>query len=154
MTSSMMSRLTVSGAALLLVGTALLPSMAASGASMVVETGKAMINGRKETVLTNAKGMTLYYDSKDSAHKVTCTGSCAKYWPPLLLASGAPTGPSGIQKGLSTFKGPLGRQVEFRGHPLYRFLRDKKPGQAKGQGLANHRWNVVTPGTMPVGSGG
>ncbi len=126
----------------------------ALAAGTTVKTGQAMVNGRKETVLTDSQGMTLYYDSHDTAHKVTCTGGCAKYWPPLLLASGSPTGPADIQGGLTTFDGPLGRQVEFRGHPLYLFVRDKKPGQATGEGLANHRWHVATPGTMAAGSGG
>lgn len=151
MTGTMTSRGATIAAILVLAGT-FAPALA-SGGTMTVQTGQAMVNGQKQTVLTNAQGMTLYYDSHDSANKVTCTGTCAKYWPPLLLASGSPTGPANIQSGLSTFKGPLGRQVEFRGHPLYRFVRDKKPGQAEGEGLAN-RWHVVRPGTMATRSGG
>lgn len=150
MTDTTTFRWTMVVAALVLAGT-LAPAVS-HGAAMTVQTGQATVKGRKETVLTNAQGMTLYYDSHDSANKATCTGSCAKFWPPLLLASGAPTGPADIQAGLTTFNGPLGRQVEFRGHPLYRFVRDKKPGQAKGEGLAN-RWHVATPVTTAASSG-
>lgn len=132
-------------AGLLALGVAAISLTAAFAAAQTVSTGTAMVNGQKETVLTDAQGMTLYYNSQDRPGKVTCTGTCAKYWPPLLVPSGAPTGPASLQGGLTVFAGPLGRQVEYHGHPLYRFKRDKKPGEAMGQGLLHGRWQVATP---------
>jgi hypothetical protein len=36
-------------------------------------------------------------------------------------------------------------QVTYRGHPLYRFFLDKKPGQANGEGLTDFggRWDPL-----------
>jgi len=38
-------------------------------------------------------------------------------------------------------------QVTYRGHPLYRFFKDTKRGQVKGQGLDffGGEWYVLTP---------
>ena len=40
------------------------------------------------TVLASASGQTLYHYTSDPVGKVTCTGACAKVWPPLLLPKG------------------------------------------------------------------
>ena len=44
------------------------------------------INGA--TVLTNGKGLTLYWFAPDTSARSACTGACAQYWPPL---TGRPT---------------------------------------------------------------
>jgi predicted lipoprotein with Yx(FWY)xxD motif len=54
------------------------PATAASGQSVVKS---AKIGGA--TVLTNAKGLTLYVFAPDPRNKSTCYGSCAVYWPPV-----------------------------------------------------------------------
>src|SRR5579862_9456255 len=36
-----------------------------------------------KVVLVNAAGHTLYVFMKDARKRVTCTGTCATYWPPL-----------------------------------------------------------------------
>lgn len=117
----------------------------AFAATPTVMTRQATVKGKQETILTDASGMTLYFSSKDGPGKVTCTGRCAKFWPPLLLESGSPTGPASLVKELSVVNGPLGRQVEFKGHPLYRFIKDRKPGEAYGAGLLGGSWHVATP---------
>ena len=48
--------------------------------SVIVKTRKVSGYG---TVLVNAKGRTLYMFVKDKRQRVTCTGSCASFWPPL-----------------------------------------------------------------------
>ena len=35
------------------------------------------------TVLTNAKGFTLYWFAPDTSTTSKCNGSCARYWPPV-----------------------------------------------------------------------
>ena len=40
------------------------------------------------TVLATSSGLTLYRYTVDPAGKATCTGACAKAWPPLLLSKG------------------------------------------------------------------
>src|SRR5437764_6305841 len=50
------------------------------------------------TVLVNSSGHALYTFAPDKAQKVTCTGACAKIWPPLKLPGGAkPTASGGVQ---------------------------------------------------------
>jgi predicted lipoprotein with Yx(FWY)xxD motif len=84
------------------------------------------------TVLTNAKGFTLYLFAPDTMTKSNCNGPCAKYWPPL---KGPVTG-SGIAGKLGTIKRSDGSsQATYNGHPLYTYVGDTAPGQAKGNGL-------------------
>jgi predicted lipoprotein with Yx(FWY)xxD motif len=73
---------------------------------------------------------TLYTFSRDTAGKSNCSGACAKNWPP---ATSAP----GLDKAkVTTIKRSDGSsQVALGGHPLYRFIGDKKPGDANGDGL-------------------
>lgn len=125
---------------------------AAAGSSETVTLRKVSVNGKTETVLASAKGMTLYYFKKDKPGTAACTGGCAKLWPPLLLASGQPTGPASIAKGLKAFQGADGRQVEYDGHPLYTYSADKAPGDVKGEGLY-HAWYVLAPTADPNGGG-
>ena len=117
------------------------------------------INGA--TVLTNAKGFTLYSFGPDTSTKSNCVGQCATFWPPV---KGPVTG-SGIKGTFGIIKrsgGPA--QATFDGHPLYTYIGDKSPGQAKGNGLnaVGGVWHeVTTSGTAapaskspPGGSGG
>lgn len=126
-------------AALLGAGT-----LMATAAAMTVQTARVKVKGQTETVLTNGHGMTLYYSAHDPAGHAKCTGKCAKYWPPLVLKSGKPTGPSDIAGHLSVIKGADGRQVAYKGHPLYTFISDQKPGQANGEGVGGY-WHAATP---------
>lgn len=126
-------------------------TLGAGAAAMTVETGQAQVKGSTETVLTDSHGMTLYYSTKDGAQQAKCTGKCAKYWPPLLLSAGNPTGPDSIKTDLGVFDGANGRQVTYKGHPLYTFVRDQKPGEANGDGVADH-WHVATHSTKAAGS--
>jgi predicted lipoprotein with Yx(FWY)xxD motif len=102
------------------------------------------------TVLTTASGLTLYRFSADPAGKATCTGVCAKIWPPLLAARGSHIkGPKGV-KGLSLIKVGSGHwQVAFHKDALYRFEGDKKKGQAKGQKVEG-KWFAVLKSGVPA----
>src|SRR6201999_2621133 len=44
------------------------------------------------TVLTNAKGFTLYSFAPDTPTKSNCNGSCAAYWPPVTGTKAAGQG--------------------------------------------------------------
>src|SRR5437588_5208017 len=114
----------------------------------VVKTATATVAGKSETILTDAKGMTLYYYTPDKGGKVTCTGGCAAAWPPLLLPPGTtkPTA-TGLTGTLGTVSGPTGgMQVTYNGWPLYGWIKDKAPGDTTGQGVGGN-WFVVTPDT-------
>ena len=102
------------------------------------------------TVLTTASGLTLYRFSEDAPGTSTCTGACAKIWPPLLAAKGAHVaGPHGV-KGFSLLKVTNGHwQVAFHKLPLYTFAADKKKGQAHGQNVGNV-WFAVLKSGLPA----
>src|SRR6184192_72313 len=51
------------------------------------------------SVLVNAKGHTIYLFAKDKNGKSACTGSCAKFWPPVL-SQGKPSVGAGLKASL------------------------------------------------------
>jgi predicted lipoprotein with Yx(FWY)xxD motif len=125
----------VSVAALVLFGIALAsaggaPASAAStGAGVALKTTTI----RGITVLTNARGLTLYWFAPDSPTASRCTGSCAAYWPPV---AGTPKAGPGITGKLGTIRRPGGAaQATYDGHPLYTYAGDSAPGQARGNNL-------------------
>ena len=84
------------------------------------------------TVLTNAKGFTLYSFAPDTSTKSNCNGTCAQNWPPVK----GPATASGVKGAFATIKRSDGStQLTFHGHPLYTFVGDKSPGQASGNGV-------------------
>jgi predicted lipoprotein with Yx(FWY)xxD motif len=98
-------------------------------------TGKALktttIGGT--TILTNAKGFTLYSFAPDTPATSKCYGSCAVYWPPV-------TGTAAAGQGLPGRVGTIRRtdgshQLTYNGHPLYTYIGDSAPGQARGNNL-------------------
>ena len=86
-------------------------------------------------VLVNSKGLTLYMFSRDKNGKSSCSGSCAKFWPPYLL-HGKVTAGSGVKASLlgTTRRGNGSMQVTYNKHPLYGFALDKKAGRDKRRG--------------------
>jgi predicted lipoprotein with Yx(FWY)xxD motif len=89
------------------------------------------ING--VTVLTNAKGFTLYWFAPDTATKSNCNGSCAAIWPPVQGPATAGPGVTGKLGSIKRSDGSI--QATYNGHPLYTYVADTAPGQARGNGL-------------------
>ena len=111
---------------------------AAASTTGVVKTTK--IGGA--TVLTNAKGFTLYTFAIDGMDKSNCNGACAHYWPPEK----GPVKATGIKGTFGTIKRSDGATQEtWNGHPLYTYIADTAPGQAKGNGknLSGGVWHEV-----------
>lgn len=100
----------------------------------------------KGATLVDANGMTLY-TLTNAGKAVACTGQCATFWPPLLLASGTTkaVGAAGVT-GLGTTSVTGGMQVTQNGLPLHRFSMDKAPGDTNGDGIASFggTWYVAT----------
>jgi len=85
------------------------------------------------TVLTNARGLTLYSFAPDTRAKSACYGSCAAYWPPV--PGNAAAGP-GVTGSLGTIKRTDGStQATYDGHPLYTYIGDSGPGKDNGNNL-------------------
>ena len=86
----------------------------------------------------DAHGHTLYVFAPDQRKSVTCTGTCARVWPPLKLAAGGKLTAGGLVRAklLGSDKSPAGGRVAtYNRWPLYTYVADTKPGQAKGQAI-------------------
>jgi predicted lipoprotein with Yx(FWY)xxD motif len=112
------------------------------------------------SVLTDAKGFTLYWFAPDTATKSNCNGGCAKIWPPV---KGPATAGSGVTGTLGTITRSDGTvQATYNGHPLYTYTADTAPGQASGNGVnaSGGVWHEVTvsggaaPASSPSAGGG
>jgi organic hydroperoxide reductase OsmC/OhrA len=88
----------------------------------------------------------------DTSTKSNCNGTRAQNWPPVK----GPATASGVTGTFGTIKRSDGSaQATFDGHPLYTFVGDTAPGQAKGNGLnaLGGLWHeITTSGTAPAGS--
>ena len=113
------------------------------GTNYAVNVAVATVHGKREKILTDARGMALYYFTSDTLAKAACTGKCAMTWPPLLSKS-APTHAAGLSGKLSVVTDANGRQASYNGHLLYRYSRDTAPGLATGDGLYG-KWFVAKP---------
>jgi predicted lipoprotein with Yx(FWY)xxD motif len=111
----------------LVVAGASSPSPAVAGMSLKTTT----IGGT--TVLANANGFTLYSFAPDTPATSKCYGSCAAYWPPV---TGTAAASPGLPGRVGTIKRTDGsEQLTYNGHPLYTYIGDTVPGQARGNNL-------------------
>ncbi len=124
----------------------------APATNMVVAVATATVAGKSEQILTGTNGMTLYYFTPDTSTTPACVAACLGNWPPLLSTGGTPAGPATLTGTFSVLAGDSTRaQVEYNGHELYYFIKDKVPGDTTGQGLAGGKWQVATPGLTSSG---
>jgi predicted lipoprotein with Yx(FWY)xxD motif len=123
------------------------PPTSASASALMTAT----INGTK--VVTNSRGLTLYWFVPDTSTTSKCTGSCATYWPPV---KGPATAGAGVTGTLGTITRSDGtKQATYDGHPLYSYIGDTAPGQAKGNALnlSGGLWYEMTvSGATPTAS--
>lgn len=97
-------------------------------------------------IVVDAKGMSLYYFTKDVKDSGTsaCTGGCLTAWSPLLTTAATPVA-DGVTGKLGTITTPEGaKQVTLNGMPLYHYQKDTKPGDVTGQGV-NSVWYLSSP---------
>jgi predicted lipoprotein with Yx(FWY)xxD motif len=117
----------------------------AGGKPAVVKVGNA---GDLGQVIVDAEGLTLYDFHADKGTTSACYGACATAWPPLLT-TGTPAATSGAQASLiGTTKRKDGtEQVTYKGHPLYLFVGDQKPGDATGNDITQFgaAWYALLP---------
>ncbi len=111
-------------------------------------------NPKYGPILVDGSGRTLYVFMKDVASSgttSTCTGQCAKIWPPFVAASSSISAATGVTSNeIGTITRADGtKQVVYKNHPLYYFSKDSAPGQTNGQGVGGV-WFVVSPDGDPV----
>ena len=91
-------------------------------------------------VLTDTKGMTLYNFDKDVAGKSNCNGKCTNAWPSLMAGDGAKS----VDEFTIVVRDDGGKQWAHRGLPLYRWIKDEKPGDTTGHRFKNV-WTAAQP---------
>jgi predicted lipoprotein with Yx(FWY)xxD motif len=124
----------ISVLALALLGVAVATPKAAPAASATA--GKQVLKARQiggVTVLTSAKGLTLYSFAPDTPAKSACYGSCAAYWPPVPGHAAAGPGVTGRLGTINRTDGSA--QATYDGHPLYTYIADSAPGKDSGNNL-------------------
>jgi len=94
--------------------------------------------------LTDSKGLSLYFFSKDIDGLSHCTDTCLKNWtafyaPQIKVSVALDSGDFG-----QIIRSDGQKQTTFHGWPLYYYIGDKKPGDDKGEGL-NNIWYLAKP---------
>jgi predicted lipoprotein with Yx(FWY)xxD motif len=100
-------------------------------------------------VAVDADGFTLYLsvlDSKNPSKSVCRSKACLTAWKPVYVKK------AGIVAGAGVSQAEIGTlirpdkdvQATLGGWPLYRFAKDRKPGDVLGEGLKG-TWHVLTP---------
>jgi predicted lipoprotein with Yx(FWY)xxD motif len=128
--------------------------LAAGAVSHAADVTLKTRHGKLGTFLVDGKGRTLYLFQKDKRAKSTCDGDCAEAWPPLLTTGKVTAARSARQDLVGTITRADGTiQVTYNDHPVYRFVKDKKAGDAKGQAVRafGAKWYVLTRGGRKIG---
>lgn len=102
---------------------------------------------QRNGILVDVKGRGLYtYDGDTDPGKSNCDAQCRLLWPPIFADAGAqPRGP------FTLVQRKDGRQQwAYKGKPLYRWISDKKRGDAGGDGVSGV-WHLVrVPKPVPT----
>ncbi|MFF0450219.1 hypothetical protein ACFYT4_28170 [Streptomyces sp. NPDC004609] len=139
----------------------------AAPASSPTSSAPGAVRGRSEVTtrsgplgrhLVDGGGRTLYLFEADASHESTCTGDCAKEWPPMTAEGASPSPGSEVTGELlgTTDRADGTKQVTYNGHPLYYYVGDKEPGDITGEGSRafGAEWYIVDPdgNKIPVGA--
>lgn len=104
------------------------------------------------TVLATASGKPLYLLTADPSGGSSCSGACAKQWPPLTVTGKPSAGPGVNTSMLSSFTRSDGtEQVLYDGHALYThsgLSASAVAGTAADGGI----WYLVSPSGKPIKS--
>jgi predicted lipoprotein with Yx(FWY)xxD motif len=116
----------------------------AQGETALITTKQA---GKLGKILAfGSKKLTVYLFESDKPASSSCTSACASVWPPV---TGSPKAVGGAMSGeLGTITRPDGtKQVTYKGHPLYLYVKDKDDGDTYGEGIKSFGagWYVLAP---------
>jgi predicted lipoprotein with Yx(FWY)xxD motif len=93
---------------------------------------------QRNGILVDLKGRGLYNFGGDDEGKSNCSGQCILLWPPIIADAGAK--PKGDFTLVTRDDGQ--KQWAWKGKPLYRWVSDKKRGDAGGDGV-NGMWHLA-----------
>lgn len=116
----------------------------AAAVMALLAAGGAMAQPRVTNgVITDERGMSLYWWNNDvpGSGKSVCTGPCTLSWPPMIAKADA--APSGDFSLITREDGA--KQWAHKGHPLYLWVNDAKPGDKNGDGFRNGLWHLAKP---------
>jgi predicted lipoprotein with Yx(FWY)xxD motif len=92
------------------------------------------------------KHLTVYLFEADKGPHSRCSGACAAAWPPVI---GTPKAAGQVSAAkLGSITRPDGtKQVTYKGHPLYFFVKDKDDGDSYGEAIKafGAEWYVLSP---------
>lgn len=128
--------------ACLVFATSAMSSMTAPRSTVTVR------NSNYGRILFDGRGFALYAFTRDKRGRSSCTGACAKAWPPYIVARRATAGRGVNSSLLGSVKRSDGRmQVTYAGKPLYYYVGDRKPLQVLCQNVREFGglWLVVRP---------
>jgi len=91
---------------------------------------------KKDGILVNSAGMTVYTFDKDTAGASACNGPCSENWPAVTPSANVAAPYSVITREDGA------KQLAYNGKPLYLFKKDSKPGDRNGDNFKDI-WHVV-----------
>jgi predicted lipoprotein with Yx(FWY)xxD motif len=104
-------------------------------------------------ILVDGRSRTLYLYTPDKRRRSACYDGCSRIWPPALVHARARAARGVTAADLGTTRRKDHQlQLVYHGHPLYRVVSDKRPGQITGQGY-DGVWFVVAPSGSRVVKG-
>ena len=120
----------------------------AAAPAMAARPSVTVRDSRFGPILTDGGGRTLYLFTRERAAHSRCYGACAAAWPPLI-AHGPLATRGAARRGLlgTTRRRGGGRQVTYRGHPLYYYVGEHRAGAILCQDVFEFggTWLVVSP---------
>jgi predicted lipoprotein with Yx(FWY)xxD motif len=84
----------------------------------------------------------------DKGSVSSCTGTCQTAWPPVTSSGSAAANGLAVSADLGTITRSDGtKQITYKGHPLYYFVKDKNSSDAYGEGVKafGASWYVLAP---------
>ena len=120
----------------------------ASSVNVVVKKNKL-----GQILAAGPKKLTVYLFEGDKGSTSSCAGKCAHNWPPVIV-SGTAKAQSPAQQSLvgTTTRSDGTKQLTYKGHPVYYFIKDKDDGDAYGEGVKafGASWYVLTPSGVKI----
>ena len=99
-------------------------------------------------ILVDGNGRALYLFTREGGPTARCYGACAGAWPVFYARGPVKPGSGASRRLIGTTRRRDGRrQVTYKGHPLYYYVSDRKPGQVTCQDVTEYggTWLVVAP---------